>query len=379
MRPSLWLVLSLGILDLAKVEMKASPPAANYLVYVGTYTTEASKGIYAFRYQSSKQELTPVGLAAETANPSFITIHPNGRYLYSVSAVPEGTVSAFRIQFETGKLILLNTKSSHGNGPCHLLVDHSGKSLFVANFRSGSVAALPIHEDGSLDEPSSFFQAEGLSADPVKQTGPHAHSVNIPRSNKFMLTTDLGLDKIFSFRIDPSSAKLTPNEPPFVTVKAGSGPRHLAFSADERYVYVLNEIQSSVIAFRYHADKGSFEEFQTISALPDHYSGESAAAEIAIDPKGKFLYSSNRGYDSIAQFSIDQKTGRLSLVGQMPSGGKFPRYFEFDPTGKVLFAGNQDSDNIVMFSVNSETGGLTTTGKSYPTPTPVCIKFVAVP
>ncbi|HMF75916.1 MAG TPA: lactonase family protein [Bryobacteraceae bacterium] len=357
---------------------KAASIKTDYLVFTGTFTTKDSKGIYAFRYHSSNHELTPLGLAAAIASPSFIALGPDEHYLYSVSAVAEGTVSAFRIDFKSGKLTLLNTVSSHGGGPCHLLVDKTGKSLFVANFRTGSTAALRIRDDGSLQEPASFFQATGSSKDPAKQTGPHEHSVNIPRNNRFLLVTDLGLDKIFSYRIDTAKALLTANDPPFVTVQPGAGPRHLAFTPDERYVYVINEIQSSVSAFHYDAASGSLHEFQNVSALPEYYSGENTGAEIEVDSSGRFVYTSNRGYDSIAQFSIDSRTGSLTLVGQTPTGGKTPRYFALDPSGQYLFAANQDSDNIVLFHVDQKTGRLTPAGKSVQTPSPVCIKFVAV-
>jgi 6-phosphogluconolactonase len=352
----------------------AAAAQADYFVYIGTFTTKDSKGIYAFRYHN--QELTSLGLAAATASPSFIAISPDERYLYSVSAVVEGTVSSYRIDAKTGKLTLINTASSHGGGPCHLLVDKTGKTLFVANFRTGSTGALHIRDDGGLEEPVSFFQAVGASKDPVKQTGPHEHSVNIPKSNRFMLVTDLGLDKIFSFRIDSAKALLTANDPPFVQVQPGAGPRHLAFTPDERYVYVVNEIQSSVSAFHYDAAKGSLNEFQTVSTLPGDYTGENTGAEIEVDPTGRFVYSSNRGYDSIAQFAIDPKSGKLTIIGQTPTGGKTPRYFALDPSHKHLLAANQDTNNIVLFNVDGKTGRLTPTGKSVEVPSPVCIKFV---
>jgi 6-phosphogluconolactonase len=186
------------------------------------------------------------------------------------------------------------------------------------------------------------------------------------------------LDKIFSYRIDTAGGALAPNAPPFVAVQAGAGPRHMAFTPDERYVYVVNEIQSSVSAFRYNATEGRLQEFQTVSALPEHYSGENTGAEIEVDPRGRFVYSSNRGYDSIAQFSINPRDGSLSLIGQTPTSGKTPRYFAIDPTEEYLFAANQDSNSISSFRIDRKTGRLTPTGKTIQTPTPVCIKFVAV-
>ncbi len=350
----------------------------DYLAYVGTFTRKESKGIYAFRYNSGTQQLTPLGLAAEIANPSFVAISPNGRFLYAVSAVPDGKVGAFRIDFQSGHLMPINSASSHGGGPCHLICDRSGKTLFVANYTTGGIAALKIRADGGLEEPASFYQPEGSSKDRTRQLGPHGHSVNIPQSNQFLLTTDLGLDKIFSFRIDAAKATFTANDPPFTSVQPGSGPRHLAFTPDERYLYLLNEIGSSINAFRYDATHGSLTNIQTISTLPSDFHGESAGAEIAVDHAGRFVYASNRGHDSIAQFAIDQASGKLSIAGWTPSGGKTPRHFELDPAGAMLFAENQDSDNIVAFTVDAKTGRLTATGKTYAAPTPVCLKFVPV-
>jgi 6-phosphogluconolactonase len=356
----------------------AAPTKPDYFVYIGSFTNKGSKGIYAYRYRLSSQELTPIGLVAQIENPTFLAISPDEHYLYSISAVPQGSVSAFRIDGKTGGLTLINRASSHGGSPCHLLVDHTGKTLFVANFASGSTAALRIRGDGGLDEPVAFFQASGTSKDPVKQLGPHEHSVNIPRSNRFMLVADLGIDKIFSFQIDPARATFTANDPPFTTVKPGSGPRHLAFSPDERYVYVLNEIASNVTVFRYTAATGALEELQTISTLPEGFTGDNTAAEIEVAPSGKFVYCSNRGHDSIAQFVIDRRKGTLSAAGHTSSGGQHPRYFAIDPSHEHMLVANQDSNTIALFDIDKRTGHLKATGKSVETPSPNCIRFVAI-
>jgi len=359
--------------------------AGEYTVYIGTYTEPrtGSKGIYAYRFHPADSRLTPVGLVAETANPSFLAIHPNGQYLYAVNELDTyrgkatGAVSAFRIDLRTAKLTLLNTVSSGGGGPCHLLVDESGKNLLVANYGTGSVACLRLREDGSLGDASAFIQHQGEVFDKKRQGGPHAHSVNLPRGNRFMLATDLGLDEVLVYRFDAAAGTLAPNQPPIAKVEPGSGPRHFAFHPSEKYAYVLNEIKSTVTAFRYDAAKGSLESLQTISTLPKNFSGKDlTTAEIAVDQRGRFLYASNRGHDSIAVFAIDQTSGKLTLVEITPTQGKTPRNFAIDPTGAYLFAANEDSGTIVVFRIDQATGRLTPAGQKLVVPAPVCITFI---
>ena len=364
----------------------ANRSSGDYFVYVGTYTQPdtGSKGIYAYRFHPADGKLTPIGLVGETVNPSFLAVHPNGQYLYSVSEVDTyngqktGTVSAFRIDPQTAKLTLLNTLSSRGGGPCHLLVDKTGRNLLVANYSTGSVASLPIKEDGSLSEATAFIQHEGEVADKERQGHPHAHSVNLSRSNRFMLATDLGLDEVLVYRFDAAKGSLTPSDPPFVKVEPGSGPRHFAVHPSEKYAYVINEIKSTVTAFRYDAAKGTLRSQQTISTLPKDFAGMNlSTAEIAVDPRGRFLYGSNRGHDSIAVFAIDPHRGTLTLVEITPTRGKTPRNFAIDPTGAYLFAANEDSGNIVLFRIDQVTGRLTPAGQKIEVGAPVCVTFVA--
>lgn len=361
-------------------------PAAEgeFIVYIGTFTSTAqkSKGIYSCRFRPATGTLTSADLVAEAANPTFLALDPSRRFLYSVNAIANyegqnaGSISSFSIDARTGGLKLLNRVSSRGTGPTHLVVDKTDRCLLAANYTGGSVAAFPVKGDGSLGEVSSFFQHTGFSVNPQRQAGPHAHSVNLSPDNRFALVADLGLDQVLSYRLDPDRAALTLNDPPFVKVSPGSGPRHMAFHPNGRFAYVISEMLSSVTAFAYDRARGSLKEIQTISTLPKDFSGRNAAAEVAVDPTGRFLYGSNRGHDSIAVFTIDHRKGTLTLVEQVSTQGKAPRYFTFDPTGGYLLAANQDSDNIVLFRVDQKTGRLTPAGPSIEVPSPVCVIFV---
>jgi 6-phosphogluconolactonase len=364
---------------------RAQTAAAEYFVYFGTYTQGASKGIYAYRFQPAAGKLTTLGLAAETPNPSFLALHPSGRFLFAANEHEAGdgpgknnSVSAFAVDPTTGALSFLNNVSSRGEGPCHLSIDRTGNTLLVANYGSGSVAALPILLDGRLGEATGFDQHQGTSADPVRQTGPHAHFIAPSPDNRFVLTADLGLDQVIVYRFDPAKGTLSRNSPPFATIRAGSGPRHLAFHPSGKYVYVNSEMASTVSAFAWDASRGSLEELQTISTLPSGFARVSSTAEIHIDRAGRFLYVSNRGHDSIAIFSIDQATGELTLVGHAATNGQTPRYFTLDPTGNFLFAANQNSSSVVVFRVEPKTGRITPAQTISDIPEPVCMVFVPV-
>ena len=377
------LVLALLTSALWMPNAQSAKKASDYFVYIGTYTGPASKGIYAYRFHPADGKLTPIGLAAETVNPSFLAIHPNGRFVYSVSELDTyngqktGAVSAFRIDPQSGKLTLLNTVSSRGGGPCHVLVDKTGKNLLVANYGTGSVASMPIKEDGSLGEATAFVQHTGQVALPERQGGPHAHSVNLSADNRFMIATDLGLDEALVYRFDAAKGTLTPNDPPFAKIEPGSGPRHFAFHPTGKYAYTINEIKSTITAFRYDRARGTLQELQTVSSLPKDFSGNNSTAEIAVDRQGKFLYGSNRGNNSIAVFAIDPHKGTLTLVEHTSTQGKTPRNFAIDPTGSYLFAANQGSGNIVLFHIDHKTGRLTPAGQTVEVGSPVCVTFVA--
>lgn len=354
------------------------PAAARDLfVYIGSYTGENSKGIYAFRLNPDTGKLAPIGLVAETPNPSFLAIHPNRRFLYSVSEAQGGTVNAFAIDDTTGKLTFLNQASTRGAGPCHVNLDKTGQSLVVANYGGGSVASFPVGKDGRLGEAASFIQHTGSGADPKRQQGPHAHSVNISSNNRFAIVADLGLDQVLVYRLDPVKATLAANNPPFTKVKPGAGPRHFTFHPSNRFAYVINEMQSTVTAFTWDQNGGILKEIQTVSTLPNDYTGTgNSTAEVVAHPSGRFLYGSNRGHNSIAVFSIDPAKGTLTLVENAPTQGSTPRNFAIDPTGTWLLAANQRSDNVVVFRIDQATGRLTPTGQSVEAGSPVCIRFV---
>jgi 6-phosphogluconolactonase len=349
---------------------------ADYLVYVGTYTGEKSKGIYAFR-MDKQGKLSPLGLVAETPSPSFLAIHPNNKYLYAVNEKNDGSVSAFSIDAKTGKLAQLNDQPSHGAGPCHIIVDETGKTVMVANYGAGSIAAYPVQKDGSLGEATAKIQHQGSSVDSRRQKGPHAHHITTDPSNRYALVCDLGLDKILIYRFDPAKGSLIANEPAFGVVKPGAGPRHLAFHPKGRFAYVNNEMNSTLTVFSFDPKRGALEEVQTVSTLPAEVKGNSTA-EIEVHPSGKLVYVSNRGHDSIAAYSIDPKTGRVTFIEHQSSGGKTPRNFAIDPKGEFLLSENQGSHSVVAFRIEPKTGRLQPTGEKADVGSPVCIKFVPV-
>lgn len=366
----------------------AAPPARSgkYLVYVGTYTGEGtkSKGIYAFRYDAATAQVTPLGLAAETTNPSFVAVHPNGKFLYAVNELGNykgpnsGGVSAFSIDRATGKLTFLNELPSRGADPCYITVDRTGKFVLVANYTGGSVIVYPILEDGRLGEASAFVQHTGHGPNAERQEGPHAHSIDLSPDNRFAFVDDLGLDELLVYKFDAAKGSLTPNDPPFAKLDPGAGPRHFALRPDGKFAYVVTEIGRNVTVFSTDAAKGTFQHLQTVTTLPKDFTGRNDDAEIEVLPSGKFLYASNRGHDSIAVFAIDSGKGTLRTVEIASTQGKEPRSFEIDPTGKLLFAANQKSDNIVIFKIDAKTGKLTPTGQVLDVSSPVCVKFVAL-
>jgi 6-phosphogluconolactonase len=368
-----------------------TPQERKYLVYAGTYTTEAgstSKGIYAYRFDPDTAELTPLGLAAETTNPSFLAVHPNHRFLYAVNEVgnykgeKSGAVSAFAIDGATGKLTLLNQVASRGADPCYITVDKTGKYVLVANYTGGSVAVFPVLADGRLGEASSFIQHTGHGADPERQEGPHAHSIDLSPDNRFAIVDDLGLDETLVYRFDSAKGSLALNDPQLYTTLAkadpGAGPRHIAFHPNGKFAYVVNEMGSTVSVFSYDGAGGVLRRLQTISTFPKDFSAHNDDAEIEIHPSGKFLYASNRGHDSIAVFAIDSNKGTLTLIEYAPTRGQTPRSFEIAPGGSLLFAENEKSNNIVVFRIDDKTGRLTPTGKVLDVAEPVCVKFVPI-
>jgi len=353
-------------------------------VYFGTYTGAKSQGIYVSRFDTETGALSDPELAAAIPSPSFLAIHPSGKFIYAANEVGEfrgqksGSVTAFAVDPNTGALAKLNEQSSHGAGPCHLVVDKTGHWVLVANYGAGTVATLPIAEDGSLrTENHSVVKHEGWSVNPQRQDAPHAHSINLDSANRIAVVADLGIDKLMVYRFDAAKGTLEPNDEPAVRLPAGSGPRHFAFRPNQKNAYVINEMLSTVGVFRYAAKSGEFTPEQIVSTLPEGVDVWNSTAHVEVHPSGKFVYGSNRGHNSIIVFSADRR-GRLTLVEHESTQGKTPRNFGIDPTGRWLLAANQDSDSVVVFRVDPKTGALEATGRKVTVGTPVCVKFLGV-
>jgi len=370
----------------AEPQIVAAQPLASKgkcWVYVGTYTEGASKGIYRFELDLANGNLTSGALAAKSENPSFLAIDPAHRNLYAVNEVAtfggksSGAVSAFFIDPRNGNLTFLNQQPSEGSGPCHIVIDSRGKHALVANYGGGNAVVLPIQSDGKLARSTAFVQHQGSSTDPNRQGGPHAHSINLDAANRFAFIADLGLDRIVVYKFDAKLGTLVPNDSPSVAIAPGAGPRHFAFHPNGRSAYVINELQSTVTAFRYDPALGVLKPLQTISTLPMGFSGASFTAEVQVHPSGRFLYGSNRGHDSIAIFAIDPATGGLKPVGHQANQIKTPRNFGIDPTGNYMLVANQDGNSIVVFRIDPNTGELSPTGIKADVPTPVCVKIIA--
>jgi 6-phosphogluconolactonase len=319
-------------------------------------------------------------LAGESRNPSFLALHPNGDVLYAVNEVAgfdganTGAVSAFSIDPTSGALTLLNQQSSGGADPCHLVVDKDGRNLLVANYSGGTVAVLPLAPEGTLRSATSVRRHEGSGPDPARQEGPHAHAVVLDAAERFALEADLGADRIYADRFDGAAGRLEPNDPGTTPLDPGSGPRHLAWHPSGRFLYAINELRSTLTVFRYDAARGALTARQTITTLPAGFTGLNTAAEVMVDDDGRFLYSSNRGDDSLAVFTVDERTGMLTSAGRVPTGGRTPRHFAIDRSGRWLLVANQDSDSIVIFHLDPATGRPRPSGRLR-VPKPVCVLF----
>ena len=355
--------------------------SSKWLVYFGTYTGPNSKGIYVSEYDPATGRIGDVQLAGEITRPSWILADASGRHLYAVSELgndghTSGEISSFSIDRSTGKLTFINKVSSGGGGACHLALDKAGKTIFVADYGSGRVAAIRVNADGSLGAQTAMDQHSGSSVNPARQKGPHAHAVVLSPDGRFLFVPDLGLDEVFSYRLDAAAGSLTPNNPPFATVSPGAGPRHLAFHPNGKFAYVVDEMGSKISAFSYDKQSGKMTPLAEYSTLPQGFKGVNNSAEIAIDARGDHLYASNRGADTIAVFDIEANSGKLTKVQDSPVQGRTPRNFRLDPAGKFLLAANQDSNNVVAFKVDAKNGRLTPTGNTFSVPSPVCILFL---
>lgn len=345
----------------------AQTTAGDYFVYVGSYTgaTSASRGIYALRFDSKSGALTSMGLAAETVNPAHVWATPDGRFLYAVNwqgneTVKGDTVSSFAIDRKSGSLTFLNKVSAGGVQPNQIVVDPSGKIAITVNYNSGTIAAYAIEADGRLTNPVYKDEHRGRPLS-RQQPGPRAHGVVFSKDSRFAYVAELGLDRIYTYRVDTNKRVVMPADPPFVALnKAGSGPRRLQLHPNGRFLYVNHETDSAVSVFK--VDGARLTQIQSVSTLPADYSRNNSTAEIQIDRSGKFLYVTNRGHDSIAVFAVDASKGTLAPIAHVPSGGRTPRNITIDPTNQYLFAANQNGDNVAVFRIDPKTGNLMPTG-----------------
>ena len=390
--------LSAGVLFAGLILPRIASPArsrnaaasSTYLVYVGTYTSKGSnpakdtgsKGIYVYRFDAASGEVDPLGLAAESLQPSFVAVDPAGKFLYAVNETDtyqgqaSGGVSAFSIDRSTGKLTFLNEVPSRGGAPAHVAVDHTGKYVAVSNYNGGSLAVFPILADGRLGAATSFVQHHGSSVNKDRQAAPHVHEAIFSPDNRFLLSADLGLDDVFVYSFDDKTGVLGP-EPRVLNLTAGFGPRHLAFSPDGNFVYLVSEMGSTVTVLPYDPKDGAISARETVRLAPvGDDASQKSGAEIAVGPSGNFLYASNRFDNLIGVFAIDSASGMLTRTETVPLDGKTPRDFAIDPGGNWLWDANQDSDNIVLYRIDQDRGGLLPSGLTLKVGAPTCIVFV---
>ena len=353
-----------------------------FFAYFGTYTGKGSQGIYLSRFDATTGKLSAPELAAEIANPNFLTLTPNKKFLLAAAdnlgatSPSNSGVASFAINPTNGALTLVNSQSCGWRGVCHVSTDASGHYALAASYNSGAIATLSLGADGRLGSKSSEIIHHGSSVNTNRQASAHAHQIVTDAANKFAFVCDLGMDKIISYRLAAAHGTLSPNEPAFTAVAPGTGPRHLVFHPHGQFAYVINELASTVSAFRYDAEHGTLKEFQSLSSLPTGCTNVNTAAELALHPSGKFLYASNRGHDSVAVFAIDETSGQLTFIEHQSTRGKTPRFISLDPTGKFLFALNQNSANATVFAVNSATGKLQAIEQEFKLTSPVCVQFV---
>ena len=398
-------LLTLSVVMSIATAWSAPTPSGEYFVYFGTYSgfaymweglpagTSHSKGIYVSRFNPATGKVSKPELAAEVVNPAFLAVHPNQKFLYAATEDPlslgpdfdhESYLSAFAIDPATGKLRLLNTLPTGGTSTCYISIDKTGHYVLMANFGSSSVTVLRIKDDGSLGEQTAFMKHIGKGPDPSFQSKAHPHSIDVSPDNRFVVVSDLGVDKLFVYKFDAASGMLSPDNPPFVAAVPGSGPRHFVFDGAGRFGYSLKEMSGVVTVMAWDPSSGALTPVQDVNTLAPDFIGANDSAEIVIHPNGRFLYESNRrfrganlfGPDTIGVFSIDPEKGTLSEVEQVSPGGTMPRNFAIDPTGSYLFSANEVSGNVLVFRVDSNTGKLTPTDTNLKMDVPVCVVFV---
>ncbi|PIQ19809.1 MAG: 6-phosphogluconolactonase [Cytophagales bacterium CG18_big_fil_WC_8_21_14_2_50_42_9] len=361
---------------------KQSPAGTSYMVYVGTYAKPEDESIFGYRLNPATGELTRALAVKGGENPSYLMVNTRREYLYAVNEVGEykgkkgGGLSAFTIDQKTGDLTFLIEQSTVGGSPCYISADGSGNFLFVANYMGGNVCVFPVQPNKEVGPASDMEQHIGSGKNKKRQEAAHAHCIISGPGNEFVFAVDLGLDKVYAYKLDNTSGKLSLQKKPAFTSKPGSGPRHLVFHPNGRYAYLIHELNSTMVALSYDAKTGSFKELQTISTLPEDFTGESYCADVHVSADGKFLYGSNRGHNSLVVYAIDTENGQLTLVQHADTQGDWPRNFTLDPSGQILLVANERSNNIVTYRIDTQSGMLTPTGVSVEVPAPVCLQVV---
>jgi 6-phosphogluconolactonase len=354
---------------------------AGGMVFVGTYTNETIKGIYAFRFDEQSGALSPVGLAAETPSPSFLTASASGRVVFAVNEIgtfrgeKSGSVTSFAVDPATSKLTEISVQASGGAAPCHLTLDRTGRYLAVANYTGGNFALLPVDATGKLGPAKVVVAGQGSGPNRQRQEGPHGHSVVFDAQNNFLIGSDLGIDRLLVYRFGAASGTLVAHDPASASLPPGAGPRHFAFHPDGRFAFSINELASTITSFSWDATSGRLGPVGSISTLPADFHGDSTTAEIAVHPNGRFVYGSNRGHDSIAVFSINPD-GTLRLVEHESTRGQTPRNFAIHPSGRWLIAANQKSDTLAVFRIDDKTGALAPVGPLASVGSPVSVLFI---
>jgi 6-phosphogluconolactonase len=357
------------------LSMNAQAQSDTQRLYVGTYSVRGSEGIYTVAFDRKTGQLTQTGSTNNGKSPSFLALHPSKPFLYAVNESADGTngLNVYAIEATTGTLTLLNQGPSEGAGPCHVSVDGAGRLVFVSTYGGGTFAALSVGNDGKLGATTFRQKFDGNNPGHPRQDAPHAHSATLSPDSRFVYVADLGNDRVYGYAVDAGNQQITPAATPFVTVQAGSGPRHMAFSKDGRFAYLAEELVSSVAVFSRNPKTGTLTLIQDrVGTLPANFSGSNTSADIHIDPSGKYLYQSNRGLNALSVLRIN-KGGNLTLLGNVPTGGKTPRNFWIDPQGGFIIVANQESDNLVVFRRDVTTGMFAPTGQELRIPSPVCV------
>jgi 6-phosphogluconolactonase len=376
-------ITAFGLIAARQTSSQAKKTSKEMLLYVGTYTTSGSEGIYIFTLNTITGQLNKTHTIKDVVEPSFLAIGKSRRYLYAVNETEvyegkeSGAVSAFSIDQKTGSLDFLNKQPSMGGAPCHISTCDNEKFVLVANYLGGNVVVFPIEDGGKLGEPVDVIQHSGFGPDKERQGSPHPHSIILSKDNRFAFVADLGADKVFIYQFDDRTGKLKPNPAQdYYQTKAGAGPRHFKVHPNGKLAFLINELNSTITSFAFDKRKGTLKEIQTVPTLPSNFSGANSCADIHIAPNGKFLYGSNRGHDSLVIYAIDQQTGEMKYIEHVSTEGKKPRNFAISPDGKTLLAANQSSDSIIVFSVDEKTGKLKQTNNSAKVSMPVCLKLI---